>query len=66
MTKNAPAHPDAMLALQTVADASNEAVETCPTPAGTIFDDLSLIGALLFGEAISETLIDEVEPESRH
>ncbi|MGH6825212.1 hypothetical protein [Methyloceanibacter sp.] len=66
MTKNAPAHPDAMLALQTVADASNEAGLTCPTPEGTIFDDLSLIGALLFGEAISETLIEEVEPDRRH
>ena len=64
MTKNAPA-PDAMLALQTVAEASIETSQT-GSPQGTIFDDLSLIGALLFGEPIAETLIDEVAPERRH
>ena len=66
MTKNAPAVPDATLTLQRVADASNEAGQTCPPAKGTIFDDLSLIGALLFGDAISETLIEEVEPDRRH
>ena len=57
-----PAAPDATLALQTVAEAS----QTCSTQEGTIFDDLSLLGALLFGEPIAEALIDEVAPERRH
>jgi hypothetical protein len=65
MTKNAPA-PDAMLALITVAEASNEASQTCSPQNGTIFDDLSLLGALLFGEPIAEMLIDEVAPDRRH
>ena len=59
------AAPDAMLALQTVAEASIETSQTAPRK-GTIFDDLSLIGALLFGEPIPEALIDEVAPERRH
>ena len=66
MTKNAPAAQDAMLALQTVADASNEAGQAYSTQEGTVFDDLSLIGALLFGEPIAEALIDEVAPDRRH
>jgi hypothetical protein len=65
MTKNAPDAPDATLNLLTVAEASNELSQTC-SPQGTIFDDLSLIGALLFGEPIAEALIDEVAPERRH
>jgi hypothetical protein len=65
MTKNAPA-PDAMLALQTVAEASNEAGQNCSPQDGTIFDDLSLLGALLFGEPIAEAFIDEVAPKRRH
>jgi hypothetical protein len=66
MTKNAPANQDATLALETVAEASTETGETCSTQDGTIFDDLSLLGALLFGEPIAEALIDEVAPERRH
>ena len=66
MTQNAPAAQDAALTLQTVADASNEAGQTCSTRVGTIFDDLSLLGALLFGEPISEALIDEIAPDRRH
>ena len=62
MTKNAPAAPDATLTLLTVAEAS----ETSSPQEGTIFDDLSLLGALLFGEPIAEALIDEVAPERRH
>ncbi len=62
MTKNAPAAPDATLTLLTVAEAS----EISSPQEGTIFDDLSLLGALLFGEPISEALIDEVAPERRH
>jgi hypothetical protein len=62
MTKNAPAAPDAALTLLTVAEAS----ETSSPQEGTIFDDLSLLGALLFGEPIAEVLIDEVAPERRH
>ena len=62
MTKNAPAAPDATLTLLTVAEAS----EASSPQEGTIFDDLSLLGALLFGGAIAETLIDEVAPERRH
>lgn len=65
MTKNAPA-PDAMLALLTVAEASNEAGQTGSPQAGTIFDDLSLLGALLFGEPMPEALIEEVAPQRRH
>ena len=68
MTENAPA-PEEMLALQTVADASNEAAEICPTREVTIFDDLSLIGALLFGEPIAESQIEEIkeiEPDRQH
>ena len=65
MTKNAPEAPDATLGLLTVAEAPNEASQTC-SQQGTIFDDLSLIGALLFGEPIAEALIDEVAPERRH
>jgi hypothetical protein len=61
MTKNAPAAQDATLALQTVADASNEVGQTFSTREGTIFDDLALVGALIFGDAISATLVDEVE-----
>ena len=45
MNKNAPAAQDAMFALQSVADISNEAGQKCFTQEGTIFDDLSLIGA---------------------
>ena len=45
MTKNAPAAPDATLTLLTVAEAS----QTGSPQEGTIFDDLSLLGALLFG-----------------
>jgi hypothetical protein len=62
MTKNAPAAPDATLTLLTVAEASDA---SSPQEA-TIFDDLSLLGALLFGEPIAEALIDEVAPERRH
>ena len=62
MTKNAPAAPDATLTLLTVAEAS----QTGFPQEGTIFDDLSLLGALLFGREIPETLIDEVAPERRH
>jgi hypothetical protein len=65
MTKNAPA-PDAMLALQTVAEASNEPSQICSPQDGTIFDDLSLLGALLFGEPMPEALIDEVALQRRH
>ena len=61
MTKNAPAAPDATLTLLTVAEAS----EASSPQEGTIFDDLSLLGALLFGEPIAEVLIDEVAPERR-
>jgi hypothetical protein len=61
MTKNSPDAPDATLALQTVAEASQTS-----TQEGTIFDDLSLLGALLFGEPITEALIDEVAPDRRH
>ena len=46
MTKNAPAAPDATLTLLTVAEAS----EASSPQEGTIFDDLSLLGALLFGK----------------
>ena len=63
MTKNAPAAPDATLTLLTVAEASEP---TSSPQEGTIFDDLSLLGALLFGEPIAEALIDEVAPERRH
>ena len=45
MNKNAPAAQDAMFALQSVADISNEAGQKCFTQECTIFDDLSLIGA---------------------
>jgi hypothetical protein len=62
MTKNAPAAPDATLALLTVAEAN----EASSPQVGTIFDDLSLLGALLFGEPFAEALIDEVAPERRH
>jgi len=62
MTKNSPPAPDETLTLLTIAEAS----ETCSTQDGTIFDDLSLLGALLFGEPIAEALIDEVAPERRH
>jgi hypothetical protein len=65
MTKNAPDALDATQRLLTVAEASNGTSQTC-SPQGTIFDDLSLIGALLFGEPIAEALIDEVAPERRH
>lgn len=65
MTKNAPDAPDATQSLLTVAEASIEMSQTS-SPQGTIFDDLSLIGALLFGEPIAEALIDEVAPERRH
>jgi hypothetical protein len=65
MTKNAPDAPDATLSLLTVAEASIETSQI-GSPQGTIFDDLSLIGALLFGEPIAEALIDEVAPERRH
>jgi hypothetical protein len=61
MTKNTPAVPDATLTLLTVAEAS----EISSPQEGTIFD-LSLLGALLFGEPIAEALIDEVAPERRH
>jgi len=57
MTKNAPATPDATLTLLTCTGSPQE---------GTIFDDLSLLGALLFGGEIPETLIDEVASERRH
>jgi hypothetical protein len=66
MTKNAPDAQDATLTLLTVAEASNEASQTSSPQEGTIFDDLSLLGALLFGEPITEALIDEVAPERRH
>ncbi|MGB6197714.1 MAG: hypothetical protein WBF49_15435 [Methyloceanibacter sp.] len=62
MTKNAPAAPDATLTLLTVAEASGAS----SPQERTIFDDLSLLGALLFGGEISETLVDEVAPERRH
>jgi hypothetical protein len=65
MTKNAPEAPDATLSLLTVAEASNEASQTC-SQQKTVFDDLSLIGALLFGEPIDEALIDDVEIDRRH
>ena len=66
MTKNAPDAPDATLTLLTVAEASNEASQTGSPQEGTIFDDLSLLGALLFGEPIAEALIDEVALERQH
>jgi hypothetical protein len=62
MIKNAPAAMDAPLTLLTVAEAS----ETSSQQEVTIFDDLSLLGAMLFGEPIAEALIDEVAPERRH
>ena len=62
MTKNAPAAPDATLTLRTVAEASGAS----SPQERTIFDDLSLLGALLFGGEIPETLVDEVAPERRH
>ena len=62
MTRNVPGAPDATLTLLTVAEAS----EASSPQEGTIFDDLSLLGALLFGEPIAEVLIDEVAPERRH
>jgi hypothetical protein len=65
MTKNAPEAPDATLSLLTVAEASNEASQTYPQQ-GTIFDDLSLIGTLLFGGEICEPPADESEMDSRH
>ena len=43
-----------------------EASEAYSPQEGTIFDDLSLLGALLFGEPIAEVLIDEVAPDRRH
>jgi hypothetical protein len=55
-----------MLALQTVAEASNEPSQICSPQDGTIFDDLSLLGALLFGEPMPEALIDEVALQRRH
>jgi hypothetical protein len=66
MTKNAPADPNATLTLQTVTEAPHVADELYLNRKATIFDDLSLIGALLFGEPIPETLTDEVEPDRRH
>ena len=66
MTKNAPADRDTTLALQMVADAPNEAGHVCPTQEGTVFDDLSLIGALLFGNAISEAPIEEAKVDRQH
>lgn len=54
MTKNAPAAQDAMLALQTVADASNQASQNGSTLEVGIFDDLALIGALIFGADAAE------------
>lgn len=45
MTKNSSDAPDATLDLQTVAEAS----QTSSTQEGTIFDDLSLLGALIRG-----------------
>jgi hypothetical protein len=66
MTKNAPADPNAMLGLQMVTEAPNEPCEMCSKQEANIFDDLSLIGALLFGEAIIEPLSDEAELERRH
>ena len=62
MTKNAPAAPDATLTLLTVAEASGAS----SPQERTIFDDLSLLGALLFGEPLAEALIDEGAPERRH
>jgi hypothetical protein len=62
MTKIAPAAPDATLTLLTVTEASGAS----SSQEGTIFDDLSLLGALLFGEPIAEALVDEVAPERRH
>ena len=59
MTKNVPAAPDATLTLLTVAEAS----EASPQE-GTIFDDLSLLGALLFGEPISEALSMRSRPNA--
>ena len=66
MTKNAPADPYAMLGLQMVTEPPNEAGEMSRKQEANIFDDLSLIGALLFGEAIIEPLSDEAEIERRH
>jgi hypothetical protein len=54
MTKTAPAGPDATLALQAVADASNETSQTSSTLQVGIFDDLALIGALIFGADAAE------------
>jgi hypothetical protein len=65
MIKNAPDAPDATQSLLTVAEASNGTSQTCP-PQGTIFDDLSLIGALLFGGEICEPLADAAEIDRRH
>ena len=66
MNKTAPADPNAMLGLQKVTEAPNEAGEMCAKQEANIFDDLSLIGALLFGGEISESLADEAAPERRH
>ena len=66
MTKNAPADPNPMLALQTVTEAPHLADEMRAKQQANIFDDLSLIGALLFGEPIPEVLTDEVEPRRRN
>ena len=62
MTKNPPTAPDETFTLFTVAESS----QTCSTQDGTIFDDLSLLGALLFGEPMPEGLLDEAAPERRH
>jgi hypothetical protein len=66
MTKTAPADPNAMLGLQMVTEAPNEPAEMCSKQEANIFDDLSLIGALLFGGEICEPLVDEIEPDRRH
>jgi hypothetical protein len=66
MTKTAPADPNAMLGLQMVTEAPTEAGEMCSKQEANIFDDLSLIGALLFGDAICEPLVDESEIDRRH
>jgi hypothetical protein len=66
MTKIAPADPNAMLGLQMVTETPNEPCEMSSKQEANIFDDLSLIGALLFGGEICEPLVDEAEIERRH
>jgi hypothetical protein len=54
MTKNAPAAPDAILALQAVSETSNEMSQGSSTLEVGIFDDFALLGALIFGADAAE------------